>query len=122
MLFLLIPFLLAATPGFDGAPLPSDSVQLIEELQMLDDLIEATQDNLAREKQLRQLVLVYQEELALYIKNSTNKDLVLHLAKTAYQLLNEIKDLHLIESFQPSFISELTLFSQIAQKRGIPKP
>lgn len=122
MLFLIISLLAIGNPTFEAPAPNTDPVQVVDELGMLEDLIAATEFNLAKEKELRKLVLVYQEELSLYIKNSSDKDLVLRVAKTAHKLLSEIKTLHLVESFQPNFISELTLFSQIALKRGILKP
>lgn len=104
-------------------PPPSGDAKLvINELGMLDSLIEVTERNLQRQKELRKEVLLYQEDLALYLKHSSDKDVVLKVAKRARRLLEGIKNLHLIEAFEPDFISELTLFAQIAQKRSVPKP
>lgn len=100
----------------------SDPAVLYSELALLDNLIEVTTQNLKNQKELRSLVLVYQAELAKYLKNSTDKDLVMQVAKTANKVLTEIKKNHLLESFQVDFISELTIFSQLSQKKGIPRP
>lgn len=120
-LFIVSSTLLAAAP--QNLPPPSvDPKLLIDELSLLNNLIEVTEQNLINQKKLRELTLAYQVELGAYLKNSNDKDLVLQVAKTANKLLTEIKKNHLIESFQVNFISELTLFSQLSQKRGIPKP
>ena len=104
-------------------PPPSgDAKLLVNELSMLDSLIEVTEGNVKKQKALREEVLLYQKDLALYLKNSSNKDIVMKVARRAHKLLEQIKSLHLIEAFEPDFISELTLFSQLAQKRSIPKP
>lgn len=97
-------------------------LQAQDELKLLDNLIEVTQENLAREKALRAEVQEYLKELDLYLKNPQNKDLALKIGKIANKALETIKDLQLAESFEPQFISEMTLFAQLAQKRGIPKP
>lgn len=119
MLILAWLFLAVSEP----LPPPSgDAKLLIHELTMLDDLIRLTDDNLKSQKALREFVVQYQKDLALYLKKSSDKDTVLKVARTAHKLLEEIKKNHLIEAFETDFISELTLFSQIAQKKGIPKP
>jgi hypothetical protein len=44
------------------------------------------------------------------------------MIKSAYATLNTIKENHLEQTFDPDFISELTIISQVAKKRGVPKP
>lgn len=92
------------------------------EIDVLNTLINATEKNLSRQKKMKELVLEYQQALAFYLKNSSDKDAVLKVAFIAEKLLFEIQEAHLQDSFNPDFISELTLFSQIAAKKGIPRP
>lgn len=121
--FMLLSCIIALSPLLGDLPASvAESTPPQSELQMLDDLIQITDQNLKNQKELREKVLQYQKQLNIYLKNSSDKDQVLKVARIAHSVLAEIKRLYLIESFQPSFISELTLFSQIAQKRGIPKP
>lgn len=108
--------------GLEMPPPSGDAKLLVNELAMLDSLIEVTESNVKKQKALREEVILYQKELEVYLKNSSNKDIVLKMARRASRLLEQIKCLHLIEAFEPDFISELTLFAQIAQKRSIPKP
>ena len=122
MLILAWLFLGAVVTNEPLPPPSGDAKLLIHELTMLDDLIQLTEDNLKNQRTLRELVLHYQKDLALYLKKSSDKDTVLRVARTAHKLLEEIKRNHLIEAFETDFISELTLFSQIAQKKGIPRP
>lgn len=92
------------------------------ELTMLDNLIEVTQQNLERQEALRELVKEYQKVHDQYMKNIDDKELLYGLIKKAYRLLENIKESHLEHAFAPEFISELTVFSQVAAKRGVPKP
>ena len=92
------------------------------EIDVLNTLINATEKNLTKQKKMKDLVLEYQKALAFYLKNSSDKEAVLRVAYVAEKLLADIQEGHLIDSFNPDFISELTIFSQIAAKKGIPRP
>lgn len=119
---ILLTFL-AISSTVSELPTINQSPSLVEnEIKLLDTLIYATEKNLADQKKIKQDILDYQKGLALYLENSSDKEVVLSVARKADSLLNEIKEAHLIDTFEPDFISELTLFSQIAQKKGIPRP
>lgn len=92
------------------------------EMDVLNILIDATEKNLVREKKMKGLLGNYQDALAFYLKNSNDKEAVLKVAFVAEKLLKEIQESRLTDSFNPDFISELTVFSQIAAKKGIPRP
>lgn len=92
------------------------------ELLMLDTLIEATQNSLECQQALREQVKKFQEMQRLYLQRPNDKDLLLQVAKSAQRLLDSIQANYLTQAFEPEFLSELTLFSQVASKRGIPKP
>ena len=116
---ILIAFILASA---EPIPPSGEKVSLQGELKMLDDLIALTEESLKNEKRLREDVLEYKKDLELYLSHSSDKETVVKVAKTAHRVLERIKELHLIEAFDPDLISELTLFSQIALKKGIPRP
>jgi hypothetical protein len=92
------------------------------ELSMLNALIEATQRSLEQQKNLLEQVKKYQELQQRYIEDPENKELLLQLAKEALRVQKSIEATHLKQAFEPEFLSELTLFSQIGLKRGIPRP
>jgi hypothetical protein len=92
-----------------------------EEMGALDNLIAATEKNLARQRELKKYLIEYKEGLALYLKNSSNKEVIYKTAKIASRVLELIKENYLLNTFEADFISELTLFSQIAEKRGLSK-
>jgi hypothetical protein len=93
------------------------------ELVLLDQLIETTQQSLKEEMRLRDLVKQYQQLQKEYIDQGDDNDKLYQLIKTAYTVLEGIKSLHLEHSFEPEFLSELALLSKPATKSvAIPKP
>lgn len=92
------------------------------QLDLLDNLIKVTASNLDIQKELRKRVEGYLKIQTQYLKNPQDKDLTLKMVKEAHFLIEMIKEGHLTQAFAPEFISELTFFSQIANKRGIPQP
>ncbi len=96
--------------------------ELHEELASLNNLVEATQLSLDNQKELRILLLDYQKAHDSYMNYPDNNDLLFPLVKTAHKLYQSIKDNHLTQTFSQDFLNDLAVFSQVAQKRGIPKP
>lgn len=126
-------FLLANNLGFsiDSLlnPITHDLPPIIEqveinetELNRLDRVIQATQQNLEKQKAIRNDLIEYMQLQDLYAANSKDNDHLLRMAKSANRLLEKIKENHLLQTFSSDFISELTIFAQLANKRGIPKP
>lgn len=93
-----------------------------EELEQLDCLIKVTEENLDHQKALRLQVVSYLKLQDQYLQNPDDKDMLLRLAKEASKVLDSIKENHLTYSFPASFMSELTLFAGVANKRGVPSP
>lgn len=87
----------------------------------LDDLIDSTQKILDNQKKIREQILTFQKLQDTY-QNNQDKELLVLMVKTAYKLLDNIKENHLTQAFDPDFLSELTVFAQVAAKRGIAKP
>lgn len=107
----------------DLPPHTNDPLQITgNEITKLDALIEVTQQNLENQKKLRKLVSEYQQIQAQYLLNADDKEVLYRAVKSAHRLLENIKENHLTQAFDSQFISELSFFSQIATKRGIPKP
>lgn len=109
-------------PTTTDIPQTTDAVIKLNQLAMLDQLIEVTKQNLEREKQLRAMVQDYLDTQNAYFKTPGDRELTLLMVKNAYYLLEKIKEAHLEQAFDLEFIGELTFFSQIAVKRGIPSP
>ena len=94
---------------------------LSNQMRILDVLIETTQRSLDSQQKLKQQIADYQRVQDAYLKDTTDKDTLIRMVRQAARVLDTIKEAHLTQEFDPEFISELTLFSQIANKRGIPK-
>lgn len=92
------------------------------EVEALDNLIAVTKQNLEAEMALRGTLVEYLQLQARYMENTNDKDQLFSLAKSAHRLFKLIKENHLTHVFNNDFLSELTLFSQVAEKKGIPQP
>lgn len=117
-------FLSIGSPCFSAGPNASvrDPEELLNtEISRIDTLILATQQSLEGQKKLRELVAEYKKTQETYLKHPQDNDLLLKLVKSAHRTLEAIKENHLIQTFDPEFINELTVLSQAASKRGIPK-
>lgn len=115
----------AAVPCMGQIPAPSvkDPAALLgNELARLDMLIVATQQSLESQKKLREQIAEYQKIQEYYLKHTQDNEVLFRMIKSAYMTLNTIKENHLEQTFDPDFISELTIISQVAKKRGVPKP
>jgi len=93
-----------------------------KELSLLNDLIGATQLSLNNQMHLREMIEGYQEAQKRYLKDEDNVELLYQMAKQAHLILEFIKEHHLAQAFDNSFLSELGIVSKPASKRGIPKP
>ncbi len=108
-------------------PLPSshkqnDPLETEDELKAIEHLISATERNLEAQKKVRALIVDYHGIQARCLENPEDKDRIFLLAKTASHLLKAIKENYLINIFHPKFISELSLVSQPADKKSLPRP
>lgn len=92
------------------------------EIARLDTLIQATAQSLEGQKKLRALIVNYQKVQTQYLNAPQDNDLLLKVVKSAHRTLMAIKENHLTQTFDTDFIDELTVLSQPAMKRGIPKP
>lgn len=109
-----------------GADIPSpikDPAALIgNEIARLDTLIQATELSLEGQKKLRIQIVEYQKLQDIFLKNPKDNELLFKVIKSAYRTLQTIKENNLTQTFDADFIDELTVLSQPATKRGIPKP
>lgn len=92
------------------------------EIAMLDNLIDVTKQNLEMQTQLRDRIQEYQKLLAVYLQNENDKELLFKLVRVATAVSNTVKENHLTQIFDQEFLSELNVFANIGNKRGIPKP
>lgn len=121
--FLLLVILASFSLHADIPSSIKDPAALIgNEISRLDTLIQATEKSLEGQKKLRTQIVDYQKLQEQYLKNPQDNDLLLKVVKSAYRTLQTIKENNLSQTFDTDFIDELTVLSQPATKRGIPKP
>lgn len=102
-------------------PIKDPDALIGNEIARLDTLIEATTTSLEGQKQLRLQIMEYQKYQDNYLKKTQDNDLLFKLVKSAYRTLQMIKEQHLLHAFDSEFIDELTVLSQPATKRGVPR-
>lgn len=103
-------------------PVKDPSALIGNELSRLDYLIQATQQSLEGQKQLREKIVEYQKIQESYLLHPKDNEILFRMIKSAYNTLKSIQENHLEHTFDPEFISELKVLAQVASKRGVPKP
>ena len=93
-----------------------------EEMQSVDALIQATEENLIHEKELKGLLHTYLSLQQEALKNPDDNALLLKVARAACPLLRVIQQNYYSYLFSHDFMKELTLFAQVGQKAGVIPP
>lgn len=104
--------------------LPNSSISsanIGNELAILDNIMEITKQNFETQKQLRGLIVEYLQVKHIYLQNIQDKELSFKMVQKAYQVLEKIKEAHLIQAFDKDFMSEITFFANIASKWNNPQ-
>lgn len=96
--------------------------EIPQAITQLDDLIQATHQSLNSQKELRVLILKYEEAQKKCIENPNDNELLYQAAIAGHRVLDKIKEAYLIHNFSEEFIKELTLFDQVGSKNLIPSP
>lgn len=111
-----------ATPALTLLPVKDPNALIGNELTRLDLLIQATQQSLEGQKQLREKIVEYQKIQESYLLHPKDNEILFRMIKSAYSTSQSIQENHLEHTFDPDFINELKVLSQVASKRGVPKP
>ncbi|CCB85381.1 putative uncharacterized protein [Parachlamydia acanthamoebae UV-7] len=91
-------------------------------LAQLDHVIKASEELSQQQKQLKELLTEYVRMQNEYIHNQQDREMLFRLVKVAYKAQTLIEETHLSHAFPPEFLKELSLFSQVGAKRGLPRP
>jgi len=92
-----------------------------DDVAKIDQLIDATNDNLARLKKLKGLLIEYKQAEVKAIKDPDDTDNLLKLVTLAKEIDDIISDSALQDIFAPQFLEEIKKFAQIAGKKNIPQ-
>lgn len=89
-------------------------------LKDLDNLIDSTEALVEKQKNLRAKVEEYLSLHDEYLLDMENKELLIQTANSAKKILEMIKKEKMASLFDPSFISEMTLFAKLSKRPSIP--
>ncbi|MCE5294109.1 MAG: hypothetical protein LLF94_05795 [Chlamydiales bacterium] len=92
-----------------------------DEIEKVDLLINATQENLSRLQELRVLLIEYKKSENIAVNKPSDTDNILKLVNLAKAIHEDIIDGGLEDYFTPQFIEEIKKFSEISAKKHIPQ-
>lgn len=116
------PFLPLTSTDAPLSAVKDPSALIDNQITRIDTLIQATQQSLEGEKKLRESIVEYKKIQDQFLKRPNDNDILFNMVKSASRTLKLIKEHHLEQTFDAAFIEELTVLSQTANKRGLPKP
>ena len=116
IIFLFFPIMLKAIDMPSGIKETDPTLVSINEMKRLDHLISITEKNLTNQKNVKKLLIEFQNYQIKYLENSKDKTITLQMVKSAHNLLEAIKSSYLTQSFDSEFISQLQFYSQFALK------
>ena len=121
-IFILFLFIAAPLLAEQKNSLPQEVKveETADDLQKLDLLITITQENIEKQKKLRQLLINYREVEQSCIQNSNDPKLLLQLVSSAKKLHDGIDECYLHDYFRHEFLEELKKLTKLAEKKNIP--
>lgn len=90
------------------------------ELHHLDNVIQVTQRTLQSAQAIRKQVQDYLALQDRFATDTDNRELGLRMVKAAQRLKIQIEESHLQHAFDPAFLNELAVLSEMGSKK--PKP
>ena len=92
------------------------------EVARIDHLIEATEQKLQKQKELKGLMLAFHEQEERFFLGDQSKMHAAKMVHSAREILDIIKTSHLEHLFSSEYMEELALFSSIAGKTTPARP
>lgn len=93
-----------------------------DEVKTVDHLIEATAQKLEQQKELKALMLLFQQQEERFFRGDESKEHAAKMVRSARQILDLIQKAHLEHLFTSEYLEELALFSSIAGKNAHARP
>ena len=88
-----------------------------DEILAVENLIVVTESQLQKQKELKNLIVLFEQQKQLFMKGDQSKSLAGRLLKNASQILSLVKENHLQHLFPSEYMEELALFSSMAAKK-----
>lgn len=96
-----------------------DPVALDPELEVMEELIQATQKSLKFQKNLFLSLIAFKEARASFVEDPTSRKKASVLVKAAKCVQKELEQDHLTHLFSPDFLHEIQFFNQLGTE---PRP
>ena len=93
-----------------------------DEIKIVDKLIAATQEQLHKQQQLKELMVQFQRQKEEFIQGNQTKEHTSRLVRSARQIYEMIMINHFEHLFAKDYLDELQFFSSIAGKTTLSKP
>lgn len=91
------------------------------DLESLENLIFVTEQNLSELKTLKEEILNYQSVLKKLLTSPNSEEMQFQTGIAAKKILDKIKKNHLMHTFEPRFISEISLYAKLGKKPSLQK-
>lgn len=93
-----------------------------DEIKKIDQLINSTELQLDRQKQIRELMVQFKKQRDDFVQGNQTKQHAGKMVRTARQIYEMITANHLEHLFAKDYIDELQFFSSIAGKTAVTRP
>jgi len=106
----LLLFILAVPAFGEGKNSP-------KEISPIEEMIFSTEETLNVARTLKDKIQVYLDLQETFIINPSDKETCFQMVKAAHHIMADIQNYQLSQLFDPEFLSELSLFSEMGRKR-----
>lgn len=93
-----------------------------DEIKRIDQLIQNTELQLERQKQMRDLMVQFKKQRDEFVQGNQTKQHAGKMVRTARQIYEMINSNHLEHLFAKDYMDELQFFSSIAGKTAVSRP
>lgn len=93
-----------------------------DEIKRIDQLIQNTELQLERQRQMRELMIQFKKQRDEFVQGNQTKQHAGKMVRTARQIYEMINANHLEHLFAKDYMDELQFFSSIAGKTAVSRP
>lgn len=93
-----------------------------DEVKIIEQLIDATQQQLSSQKQLKELMLQFQKQREEFVQGNQTRSHAGRMVRTARQIYELLTMNHIEHLFAKDYLDELSFFASIAGKSSVTRP
>jgi hypothetical protein len=122
-LFCIFPLFILADSQIELLSVEERSVPIFkDEVEALELLIESNEKRIILQKDLRELMKLFQKQKEAFILGDESKGHAFKMVSNAREILGLLKEEHLAYLFSSDYLEELVFFSSIAGKSSPIRP